>query len=83
MMHWTSLYSAPPPPDIGTHCTVTPTPTAPPAVTCGGQDWRPVQTCSPEDPPPPPIYFAIEAQKFGTSGRSASNWNAFLSYSLF
>ena len=52
------------PPDMGPHCTGSPEHLQsrltwssmymdPQVVTSGGQDWRPIQTCSPEDPLPP------------------------------
>ena len=37
--------------DMGPHCMGTLWPQCPLLVTSGGQDWRLVQTCSPEDPP--------------------------------
>ena len=42
MMHWTSAYRVP---------------LLPLGLTSGGQDWKPVQTCSLEEPPPPPTNF--------------------------
>ena len=81
-MHWTSPYrdsspldmephhkgtpwSHPPPPDIGPHSTETPWSWPPSDI--WWQDWRPVQTCSLEDPP---LHWcghlvATEARTFG------------------
>ena len=50
-------------------------------VTSGGQDWRPVQACLLEDPPPTNqcwYLVAIKARMVGASGRNASYWDAFL-----
>ena len=60
MMHWTSPYREPPPrstQDIGRPCTGTPL--YPLLVTSGDQDWRPIQTCSLEGHPPPPLIYLV------------------------
>ena len=78
--------------DMGPHCTKntflvpavptghgTPlhsTPTLPPLVTSGGQDWRPVQTCSLEDPFPPLVltygdYWSMYIRRAGSTHPTA------------
>ena len=56
-------------------------------MTSGGHHWRPVQTCSLQDPPPHTHWcwhlVAIEAHAVGASGRYASYWNAFSCYDAF
>ena len=49
MKYWTSLYSPPPTSDNEPLSA----PTIPLLVTSGGHYWRPVETCSLEDPPKP------------------------------
>ena len=52
----------------------------PPLVISSGQDWRPVQPCSLEEPPLQYWHLVTikEAHTVSASGGSASYWNAFL-----
>ena len=59
-----------------THDASTPRPNPPrPVVAPGGQDWRPVPTCSRQAP----YWYShlVVATETGTNGRYASYWNAF------
>ena len=47
-------------------------------VTSWGHHWRPVQTCSLQDPPWCIHLMAVEADTVSASGRYTSYWNAFL-----
>ena len=66
MMHWTSVYRDPPldmgpqctgTPDIGPHCLGTPI-----LLTSDSHGWRPVQTCTLQDPLPtsPDIWWLLQ-----------------------
>ena len=50
--------------------------TPPLVVTSGGQHWRPVQTCTIEDPQSDIWWWPLKNVQFA-SGRFASDWNAY------
>ena len=56
---------------------------SPPLVTSGGHYWRPVQTCSLEDPPNQCHLLTVEGVMVSTSGQYASYWNDFLFSFIF
>ena len=88
--HWTTLGQASPvrrsqhdicwpqpwPLDMGLH--IKPQATGPLLVTSGGHHWRPLQTCSLEDPLPSVLTSSGEGCTVGASRLHASYWNAFL-----
>ena len=74
MIYWASLCSSPPLPQYRALAL------DPLLVTSGGQDWRPVQTCSPKQTPPPGLtsgHWLLKHVQWKI-GRYASYWNAFL-----
>ena len=74
-----------PPPCCTSDLRPTPSPLdiSPLLLTSGGQHWRPLQTCSLEDPPRSDIWWwPLKHVRFA-SGRYASYWNAFLFLAIF